>query len=245
MVKETLKNRVQYLRNKGYTFPEIQNELGETIPKSTLSYWCRNVKLPGSYLSRLKKLQQRNWQSAMESLQNKRLVSRSEFIKKTIIKNNKLLTEFKTNLITKKACLAMLYLAEGTKWRSHRGLVLGSSDPDIVELYIKLLFDIYALPKSSLRARISYRADQDIHTLTKYWMNITGFQRSQFYKTIPDPRTIGKPTKNKQYRGVYVITCGGTAIQLELQILGKLLCHNFKSLKNIKFDAIWARSSIG
>jgi hypothetical protein len=122
-----------------------------------------------------------------------------------------------------KLLLSMLYLGEGSKWKSHHGLVLGSSDPDIIRLYICLLDRCYGISVEKLRCRVSYRADQDIHALQRYWSQVTCIPLSGFYKTIPDPRTIGKPTKNIDYKGVAVISCAGTHIQLELEMIPKTI----------------------
>ena len=95
-----------------------------------------------------------------------------------------------------KVALAMLYLGEGTKWKSHSGLSLGSSDPNIILLYISLLKKCYKIEPQILKCRVSYRADQNIDELEEYWSTITGISRENFYKTKPDPRTKGKKQKN-------------------------------------------------
>ena len=122
-----------------------------------------------------------------------------------------------------KLLLSMLYLGEGSKWKSHRGLVLGSSNPDIIRLYIRLLNICYGITTEKLKCRVSYRADQDIHVLQTYWSQITSIPLDNFYKTIPDPRTVGKPTKHQDYKGVAVISCAGTHIQLELEMIPKVI----------------------
>jgi len=119
--------------------------------------------------------------------------------------------------------LAFLYLGEGSKWSGHSGLMLGSSDNNIIKLYLHLLKKCYSLDAGKLKCRISYRADQNINLLEKYWSKVTGIPIKNFYKTKPDPRTVGKPTKNKDYKGVCVIMGGGTAIQLELEAIPKII----------------------
>ena len=122
-----------------------------------------------------------------------------------------------------KIMLAMLYLGEGSKWRSHSGLMLGSSDPSIIKLYVGLLGVCYGIEVDRLKCRVSYRADQDIRALEHYWAKIIGIPLKNFYKTKPDPRTIGKPTKRSDYKGVCVVHCGNTKIQHELEMIPKLL----------------------
>ncbi|OGI82361.1 hypothetical protein A3G53_01240 [Candidatus Nomurabacteria bacterium RIFCSPLOWO2_12_FULL_44_11] len=127
------------------------------------------------------------------------------------------------DILVLKMILSVLYLGEGTKWKGHSGMVLGSSDPNIILLYIKLLEICYGINHKKLKCRVSYRADQNLKSLERYWSKITGIPLSNFYKTKFDPRTIGKPTKNKKYRGVCVIMGAGSHIQLELEAIPKLI----------------------
>ena len=119
--------------------------------------------------------------------------------------------------------LAFLYLGEGSKWHSHKGLTLGSSSENIILLYIKLLNVCYKIDPKNLKCRVSYRADQNINKLERYWSRATSIPLKNFYKTIPDPRTIGKPTKKKSYKGVCVVMTGHTDIQLELEMIPEII----------------------
>jgi hypothetical protein len=74
-----------------------------------------------------------------------------------------------------------------------------------------------------LKCRISYRADQDLNELQKFWASITGINIDKFYKTKPDPRTVGKPTRKSDYKGVCAIYCAGSRIQLELQVIADII----------------------
>ena len=153
---------------------------------------------------------------------------RELFLDKVRQEANRVLKKF--NMENLKTVLAMLYLGEGAKWKGHSGLLLGSSDSTIILLYISLLEKCYKIKPSRLKCRISYRADQDIRELEKYWSGVTGIPEENFYKTKPDPRTKGKKTKKNDYKGVCVITCAGSHIQLELEEIAKLLLKKIKGL---------------
>jgi hypothetical protein len=224
MTATDIKIKAQALRARGYTFTEIKKFLGVNIPQSTLSYWCKNVKLPLFYYEKIKKINEISRIKGQKALKISRDKKQTRFFSDVKKQNKRLLTKFKKDKDIKKIALAILYLGEGSKWKSHRGLMLGSSDPGITKLYIRLLKDIYSIPKDSLRGRILYRADQNIKELTRFWSKITGLKNEYFYKTKPDSRTIGKPTKNKEYKGVCVISCAGTKNQLELEIIAKMIC---------------------
>lgn len=206
------------MRSEGKTYSEILKIIESSIPKSTISSWCNNIKLPKWYQDKINEL---NKSSLMKAQKISRAVNNAkrERIISEIVKKAKIITESLKDKDILKVILAILYLGEGAKWKSHRGLSLGSSNPTIIKLYIRLLRLCYGISIKSLRCRISYRADQNINDLQKFWSHVTSINVKNFYKTIPDPRTIGRPTRKKDYNGVCVITCAGTHIQLELEAI--------------------------
>lgn len=226
MTKSIIRDKVRRLRSKGKTFTEIRKSLNLSMPKSTLSNWCQGVTLPNWYAARIKKLNSESLKKAQTiawaSVRRKRELFLNEVRREAI----KVIRKF--NLENLKIVLAMLYLGEGAKWKSHSGLMLGSSDPQIILLYISLLKKCYGIKRNQLKCRISYRADQNIAELENYWSVIAGIPKDNFYKTKPDPRTIGKKTERTDYRGVCVISCAGSHIQLELEEIVKLLLNKFK-----------------
>ena len=194
-----VKEQTKKLRSKGKTYSEIQHTLKLTLPKSTLSGWCRGVKLPSWYKQKIFKINKINYERARKLAWVANKVKRERFLQR-LLKNIEPLKKKIKDKDVLKMILATLYLGEGTKWKSHSGMVLGSSDPNIILLYIKLLELCYGINRINLKCRVSYRADQNIKNLEKYWSNIIGIPLGNFYKTKFDPRTIGKPTKKKEYK---------------------------------------------
>lgn len=217
-----LKEQVRNLRTKGKTYSEIETSLKIKMPKSTLSNWCKNIILPRWYQGKIDALNLMNSEKArkLALLTNK---IKREILIKQLRNSNKYLSQKIKDKDVLKIILAILYLAEGAKWKSHRGLMLGNTDPTIIKLYIRLLQKCYNIKPKNLKCRISYRANQNIISLQKYWSRLTSIPMENFYKTKPDPRTIGKPTKKKNYKGVCVLTCKGTNIQLELEMIPTLI----------------------
>lgn len=219
-----LKTKVIKLREKGKTYSEIKKELNIIVPKSTLSHWCKNVKLPKWYALKIEKLSRKNIGYAQKVAQASNERKREIFLKSLELEAKKVIKHLDQNSF--KIILAVLYLGEGAKWKGHSGLMLGSSDQNIIILYLKLLNKCYNIKPQELKCRISYRADQNIKELEKHWSKITEIPLENFYKTKPDPRTIGKKTLKKDYKGVCVLTCKGSSIQLELeQIIHILIKH--------------------
>lgn len=222
MLDENVRQKVVSLRTQGCTYKEINNALGMKLPKSTLSYVCSDIKKTPYYFNKINILKKENLKKAQKSavLSNKK--NRDILLEQINNKNYALLRSVKVlNQDTLKIILSILYLGEGSKWKSHKGLMLGSSDPYIINLYIKLLKSCYNIGADTLKCRVSYRADQNINELEKSWSKLIGIPRKSFYKTKPDLRTVGSKTKKKDYIGVCVVSCGGTKIQLELENLAR------------------------
>lgn len=221
MERLLLKQKVKELRKKGKTYSEINKELNIVMPKNTLSYWCKGVILPSWYLKKIKHLN-------IESLKKARVASlkinkekRRKYLTLLLKKNTDSIK--KINISTQKLLLSILYLGEGAKYISAPCLTLGNSNPLIIKFYLKLLKNCYTIDKSKFRGRIQCRFDQNIKALESFWINITGIEKKQFYPTYVDRRTIGKPTLKKNYNGVCTIHYFDAKIQIELELLAKLI----------------------
>lgn len=227
MVRKVLREKVRTLRAKGNTYSEIKQALHISMPKSTLSNWCQGIILPDWYNIKITKLNHKNLKKAQLAAWASIKKQRQEYLKKIQIETNLILK--KINQESLKIALAMLYLGEGAKWKSHSGLMLGSSNPSLILLYIFLLHKCYKISPIQLKCRVSYRVDQNIRQLEKYWSMITKIPQENFYKTKPDPRTKGKITKKVDYYGVCVLTCAGAKIQLELEEIAKILLQKLRA----------------
>ena len=216
------------MRRQGKTYGEIRLAVNRQIPKSTLSNWCKNVILPNEYNERLKKIIAKNSEKSRAYALVINKIRREKYLQSIIEKEKRLAIKLRDKDVAKIA-LSMLYLGEGAKWKGHSGLFLGSSDPDIILLYILLLAKCHGIKSNQLRCRIGYRADQNIRKLERYWSHVTKIPIRNFYKTKPDPRTKGKKTRKVDYKGVCVITCAGARIQLELEALAKLFLENLRA----------------
>lgn len=221
--RNALRMRARLLRSQGKTYREISNLIGTSVPKGTLSGWLSDVPLPEDYHAKVKQIIGNNLKNGRIKARRMFNQRRAGLIASLRDKNSHLARLALNKKDVAKIALAMLYLGEGAKWKSHRGLMLGSSDPLIVKLYIKLLEHCYGIKREQLKCRVSYRADQNINDLEDFWSSVTSIPRENFYKTKPDPRTTGKKTRNQNYKGVCVVNGGGVEIQLELEQISNLL----------------------
>jgi hypothetical protein len=219
LIQRSVRLKAIQLRKQGKTYSQIRDKL--SISKGTLSYWSRRIKLSPNAMNQLKITQDLNLKRARLFSQVSLRVRQAKFLDDLRMKLKPMLRTLHPT--TLKIALAFLYLGEGAKWKSHRGLQLGSSDPMILLLYRKLLKKCYSIDRDKLHCYICYRADQSLEELVKYWSRVLNISPKKFYKSNYDKRTIGKPTKNKNYKGVCVISCAGTEIQQELDLMTRIL----------------------
>jgi hypothetical protein len=224
MLSTDQKDKIRQLRRKRFTYTEIQNELGIKVPSSSLSYICKGIVLDEAYARKIRTLHEYH----LHNIRQKALARNKELHQARLQRaavSARAVTKDASNQSLKIA-LAMLYLGEGSKWTSHRGLSLGNSNPSIIQLYISLLGTCYDFRPDALHARVQCRADQVVPELEVYWSKITRIPLENFYKAGVDKRTIGLPTRKDDYRGVCVIMCPGTNVQLELAAIAASLLEN-------------------
>lgn len=238
MHKYTLQtiDKVKKLRSLGKTYGEIIKLLGFTVPKSTLSYWCEDVALPLDYTKRIAKLNINNLNKGRQIAMLMNKIKRERLLKE-INENNLPLAKNITNREIAKVALAMLCLGEASKYnpKTRTSFSLGSSDNRIIILFLELIKICFNFDIEKVRCTVQCRADQNIKELENYWLKVTKVPKRLFYKSRIDPRTKGKPTKNKKYKGVLRVDYFDRKVQFELESLANLIYNQIT----------WARSLIG
>ncbi len=216
-----LKEKVIRLRRRGKTYSEIQKILKAAMPKSTLSYWCHNIPLPLNYQRRIKDYNKFNLNKARKIALAAKRVKRENYLKSITERNKHLAITLRDRDVAKIA-LAMLYLGEGSK--TPRGsLMFGNSDPFIISLFLGLLRYCYNINESKLRFTLQCRADQNVKKLERFWSKKTKIPHSRFYKAQIDPRTVGKRTKKKSYKGVCRIDYFSADIYNDIKMIGEII----------------------
>ena len=219
---EQIKNKVKKLRESGLTYREINKRMGEKISKSSLSFWCKGIKLNNSQKTRIKLISENNLKNARLKAglvnKNKRLCRL-----KKIKKDNINIANLLKNKSVSKLIVSCLYLAEGGKSRTG-GLCFGNSDPDIIKLFLYALRKTYNINESKFRCTLQCRADQNVEFLEKFWSKITRIPMSQFYHVQVDKRSIGKITQKINYKGVCRIDYLDGKVFDEIMIVGGIIC---------------------
>ncbi len=220
------------LRSLGKTYGEICQILGINIPKSSLSWQCKNAVLPKEYTDRVKNLNLVSLAKARRMGMEMNKYKREQFFQRIREINGPIAKTVHAHE-TGKIALAMLCLGEASKHnpKTGRTFSLGSSDPRIVILFLRLLKQCFSFDGEKIRATVQCRADQDPDVLKAHWQEITGIPSRLFYKPLIDPRTVGKPTKKPGYNGVLRIDYFDTKVQLELESLADLVYNELRVLK--------------
>lgn len=223
-----MKDKSRKLRAEGYTYSEIKKRLSREIPKSTLSYWCREVKLPSFYDKKLVEINANNREKGRLIALEVNKQKRQRFLDKLKNKNLHLVKNLSQR--DKKLLLAIFYLTEGAKHPTTQYLKFASTNPEIIRFFLFLLRKSFNLDESKFRVEIMCRADQDLESLVNHWQSVTDINKQLFYRPRIDKRTIGKKTRKENYKGVCVIDYFDTSIQLELQLLGESLVRGYSSV---------------
>jgi len=221
MNRQKIKEKAIKLRKQGKTYSEIQKSLRIVIPKSTLSNWCSKVKLPKEYQDKIREINLNSAQKGREVALIINRIKREKYLKSVADRNKHLAKALKNKDIAKIA-LAMLYLGEGSK--TQRGsMKFANSESFIISLFLSSLRYCYNIDENKFRCTLMCRADQNTKKLEKFWSQITKIPLSQFYKARIDPRTIGKPSKKLDYKGVCCIDYFSGDLYAELMSLPKNL----------------------
>src|SRR5437870_5545702 len=143
MISNNLREKAILLRKKAKTYSEIQGILGIKIPKGTLSYWFKNIKLDLFYKKKIERLNMDNLNKARFVALSVLKEKRRQYLDSVRARNDHLKSVLKNKDIAK-ISLASLYLAEGSK--NTRGkMTFGNSDPFIIKLFLNLLRFAYTI----------------------------------------------------------------------------------------------------
>lgn len=222
-----LKENATKLRKNGMPLGQIEIKLG--IPKSTLSYWFRDIKLTDMQKVAIKQ----KWLKAIKESRanailwhNEQKANRVEEAKiaaESVIKNID-----HTDKSTLELSLALLYLGEGSKKSSDTSI--GSSDPDILNFFIFCMKELYSISPTQARFYLHLRADQNINKTKQYWAKTLDVPIENFRSTSLDKRTIGRPTYDS-YKGVCVASYGQVALQRRLVWISRLFCEKIATMR--------------
>lgn len=180
MAKSKEKNQALQLRQKGGSIKDIAKKL--KIAKSTISLWCRDIKLSPEQTRRLhEKMIKGGYKGRMKGAQmqyENRLKREKESKEKGI--------KMVGNLSLRDLFIVgtALYWGEGDKKR--RAFKITNSDPNLIKFILIWLKRIWKINNQRLSACVFINKihEERKEEVENYWSKITGIPRKQFTKTI-------------------------------------------------------------
>jgi transcriptional regulator with XRE-family HTH domain len=188
-----LKQKARHLRKTGKSYREIIHKL--KLSKSTVSRWCRDIKLNPPQIEILAKRYDAQLRGAKAN-QIKRQ-KEIEIIQKTARKEIE-----KPNREMFKIAGTMLYWAEGNK-TNHLGLT--NSDPVMIIFMVNWFEEFLNIKPNQLKVHLQLHGGQDEKKIKYYWSKLTGVPEHRFGKTYIKPEGTGH-RKNKLYNGTIRIS---------------------------------------
>ncbi|MER7478574.1 hypothetical protein ABTX60_13095 [Streptomyces sp. NPDC126510] len=199
--KDDLREKARELRLQGWTYDQIEVELG--CSKSSISLWVRDLPKPERRdpTEQAKLAAQRRWEHELAVRDEERQQTK-EAAKQAI-----------GELSHRELFLAgvVLYWAEGAKDKAHsrqrrENLQFINSDPNVIRFYVRWLESL-DVERDRLRFRVYIHESADVGEAEAYWAELVGVNAAAFQGTTlkkHNPKTLRKNVGDS-YRGCLAI----------------------------------------
>lgn len=209
MKRWEVKERVISLRRKGLSYNEIRAEI--PLAKSTVSDWCKDIKLTKRQILRLNQLKKNGGYAG--SLKGSKVNQKRRAVEIGQIKEAARLEA--PLLLNEKLWLAglMLYWAEGCKTQF---VGISNSNPNIIKYMMKWFREICKVPDFKFRAHLHLHSGQNEKSMKHYWSRITNIPLSQFLKSYIKKEGTGQ-RKNRLYNGTIRVSINSSNLLHRIQ----------------------------
>ncbi|MFD6169543.1 hypothetical protein [Streptomyces coeruleorubidus] len=197
--KDDLREKARELRLQGWTYDQIQVELG--CSKSSISLWVRDLPKPERKRTpeEASAIARRGWEATMRLRDEER-------------QRTKKAAQQAVGTLSPRELFLLgvgLYWAEGGKDKPYdrrENVCFVNSDPGMIRVFMAWL-DLLGVERDRLRFTVMIHESADVTGAERYWAEIVGAERSAFNKTTlkrHNPKTVRKNTGDS-YRGCLVI----------------------------------------
>ncbi|GAA2923925.1 hypothetical protein GCM10011428_45920 [Streptomyces violaceus] len=197
--KDDLREKARELRLQGWTYDQIQVELG--CGKSSISLWVRDLPKPERQRSteEASAIARRGWEVTLQRREEERQHT------KTVAQ------QAVGDLTDREVFLAgvVLYWAEGAKDKSYsrrERLQFINSDPNVISFFLRWL-DVLGVERERLRFRVSIHESANAQEAEEFWAGLAGVAPATFQKATlkrHNPKTSRKNT-SEAYRGCLIV----------------------------------------
>jgi transposase len=197
--KDDLRDRARELRGQGWTYNEIQAELG--CSKSSVSLWGRDLPHPEPRCTPEEQRARMNAGLARLRAEQERV---REETKHQAAESIEELSD--RELFTAGVAL---YWAEGQKskpYQRREAVTFINSDPGVIQVYLAWL-DLLDVPRERLRFRVMIHETADVATAERYWADLVDIDAAALQPTTlkkHNPKTVRRNVGDA-YRGCLVV----------------------------------------
>ncbi|MFJ9118221.1 hypothetical protein ACIRJO_22015 [Streptomyces sp. NPDC102394] len=197
--KDDLRAKARELRLQGWTYDQIQVELG--CSKSSISLWVRDLPKPERRdpTEQAKLAARKRWEHELAVRDEERQRTKTAAAREI---GNMTARELFTAGVA-------LYWAEGSKdkpYARRENVLFVNSDPGVIRLYLAWL-DLLGVERERLSYRVMIHVTGDVQGAKRFWADLVGIDVSALQKTTikkHNPKTIRKNV-GENYRGCLVI----------------------------------------
>jgi hypothetical protein len=195
MAKPVIKAKAQELRVTGLSIHEIAQKLSQ--PKSTISYWCRDIELTYTQIEKITK--RHKHESTARLL---RAAEKKRFERLSRERGARHLGKSDIGSFSDRDLLLLglgLYWGEGYKQGS-RELGFTNSDPRMIQAFMKWMMVTYGVHKNDFICRVGINESHRdrVGDVMNFWSTQTGLPSSQFTKTSLMKTVVTKKYDNPE-----------------------------------------------
>ncbi|MFF5650475.1 hypothetical protein ACIPIC_39410 [Streptomyces collinus] len=197
--KDDLRDKARELRLQGWTYDQIQVELG--CSKSSISLWVRDLPKPERQRTpeEASAIARRGWEVTLQRREEERQHTKA------------VAQQAVGDLTDREVFLAgvVLYWAEGAKDKSYsrrERLHFINSDPNVISFFLRWL-DVLGVERERLRFRVSIHESANVQEAEEFWAELAGVAPASIQKATlkkHNPKTSRKNT-SEAYRGCLII----------------------------------------
>ena len=206
------------------SYSAIQKEL--KVPKSTLSYWLRDLPLREEEIRELRQISWKKGEAARERFRNTMRIKKGANTAAIYGRKRKEILP-----ITDRDLLfagLMLYVGEGDKRNPHR-IALANADPQVIRLFTKWLQEILKIPREKIRFGLHLYSNMNIAKEVNFWQDTLGFEKESFYKNQVRPVNTPFSYTDGNRHGTCTVYVIGSKPKTELMQMIQVVFDNIMS----------------
>jgi len=183
---------------------EIAHTLG--VAKSSVSYWVRDVALSKSQRKQLNKNSH-----SVDAIEKRRLSRLANTQKRRNIIMADAMKEVDVFVKNPLWCVGVaLYWGEGGKTQTTTRL--SNSDPAVITVIMRFFREVCLVPEEKFRGHVHTFAHQNADKAVRYWSEISGIPKNQFFKTYVKKSSASKHKRNTLPNGTLQVYAHDTIV---------------------------------